>query len=267
MALYALDESGRVIHADEAHSFDSYRCIECRGVVQKRNFRQRRSHFYHLQTVQSCRLHSRSIDHLILQEHLRDLNPSLIAERPFKKILRIADLCWEEKNLVFEIQCSPIALSQAFQREKDYASEGYQIIWLMDDRLYNRRRTLRPTEDHLRHQGYYFSLTRPFVYDQFEVLDDRKRLARGPPLPVDLTRPGIHTMAKETLTRQLGQRQKGLFFAGDLLDRAIRYPNYLQQIRELEERILSSRANVAQHQVKKNLSIGLEFLLRQTSAE
>lgn len=267
MALYALDQNGRVIHADDADPFVRYCCIECHGAVQKRTLRRRRPHFYHLQTVRSCRLHSRSIDHLILQEYLKERNPDLIAEKPFPKILRIADLCWEENKLVFEIQCSPIAPMQARQREKDYAGEQYSIIWLLDDRLYNRRR-LRPAEESLRSQGgYYFSLSRRLVYDQFEVACGDERLSRGPALPIDLARIRFQSFPNEILTRQLEQRQKRLFFAGDLVDKVLRYPSYLEQIREQEERILTDKIQAvgALHWLKKYFFIGLEFLLRRAT--
>ena len=103
MPRYALDENNRIIDARDADLFRRYRCLECQNPLQKRSGPHRQAHFYHLQTVRQCRLHSQSADHLILQTEIQQIIPSIDIERPFKKILRIADLCWEEKKIVFEI--------------------------------------------------------------------------------------------------------------------------------------------------------------------
>src|SRR5262249_26072126 len=110
MALYALDDDSNLIFAPDATEFRRYRCLECRGLVQKRVSQERRTHFCHLRNTPQCRLHSKSIDHLILQTSLQERIQGLEMERPFPSILRIADLCWEAQKIVFEIQCSPITL-------------------------------------------------------------------------------------------------------------------------------------------------------------
>ena len=268
MPLYALDDDSRIVAAPDATSWRRYRCLECNGRLQKRAGAQRQAHFYHLQTIQHCRLHSRSIDHMILQTHLHHLNPALVIERPFEKILRIADLCWDEKKLVFEIQCSPIGIKEVEERIKDYAREGYELVWLLDNRLYNRR-ILRSAETLLRqHACYYFSLSKTTIFDQFEVLSDTSRLAKGPPLPVDLFQPVFFPSSlPPILTRQLKNRQAGRFFAGDLFDRSLRHTVYLERLIEHEAMILSRQPieRKMSFKVKKYFYIGLEYLLRKSA--
>lgn len=265
MPLYALDEEGRIVSAHGADPFRHYRCLECKAALHQRAGRERRSHFYHTQAVPQCRLYSQSIDHLVLQAALQGQNPALQAERPFEKILRIADLCWEEKKIVFEIQCSPIRPSEAGQRVRDYAGEGYELIWLLDDRLYNRRQ-LRLSEALMRlPAGYYFSLRRQTVYDQFEVVKDKARLSKGPPLPVDLAHPAPAPAPRPPMTRQLNVRTSSHYFPGDLFDRSLRYPVYLQRLQEQEEMILQAAEATNIVHLKKSASIGLEFLLRHAA--
>jgi competence protein CoiA len=268
MPLYAIDEENRIISAHEADAFRPYRCLECQTALQKRAGPHRQAHFYHLQTIRQCRLHSRSVDHLVFQTHLRELNSALEIERPFEKILRIADLCWEDQKLVFEIQCSPIDSFQAQQRAIDYAKEGYELVWLLDDRIYNRKKALRPAETHLRRQGgYFFSLKSSAVYDQFEVIASDQRLSKGPPLPVALDQPSPKAVEQGHWTEQLNQRIGRRFFTGDLFDRALRYPVYLRRLQEHEEQILAEhrRTNGLIHWVKKGFYIALERVLRKQS--
>ena len=268
MPLYALDDHRQIIAARDADEWRRYRCLECNGAMQKRAGANRQAHFYHLNTVRQCRLHSRGIDHMILQTTLQEQNPALIIERPFEKILRIADLCWENKKIVFEIQCSPIAWPEVQRRIQDYAREGYELVWLLDNRLYNRR-TLRAAEADLReHACYYFSLSKSLIYDQFEVLSATSRLAKGPPLPINLFRPMSFPLSPPSpLTRQLNNRRKVYYFAGDLFDRSLRYPIYLERLIEHEDRILAQEKNERKISfwLKKYFYIGLEYLLRKSA--
>lgn len=269
MPLYALDDDDKIISAADANEFRRYRCVECRSAMQKRAGKTRKPHFYHLQTISVCRLHSRSIDHQILQLMLSEKNPALTIERPFEKILRIADLCWEEQKIIFEIQCTLIEPHEARQRMLDYESEGYYLIWLLDDRLYNRKR-LRIAENYLISQAsYHLSLSKSIVYDQFEVIAKDNRLIRGPRLPVDLQRPRLLPGRHDEWTRQLQRRTGRYYFAGDLVDRVIIYPQYLSRLKEFETEILEQKAkkNGLTFLLKKWLYIALEFLLRSVAED
>jgi competence protein CoiA len=265
MSRYALDDNDRIVAAHDADLFCRYRCLECQSPLQKRSGQHRQAHFYHLQTMRQCRLHSQSVDHLIMQTEIQKMIPAITIERPFNKILRIADLCWEEKKIIFEIQCSPIDTQQADKRASDYSREGYELIWLLDDRLYNRKRGLRPAETRMREQTcYYFSMQRNKIYDQFEVIHAKQRLAKGPPLPVDLADPILASPRADHLTNQLDHRVGRYFFRGDLIDRVLRYPIYLQHLQELEKLTLAEQRppNRLIFFLKKCFYIVLERLLR-----
>lgn len=227
MALYAWGEEGAV-HAAEAREGASYGCMECRAPVKVRRTRRCTPHFYHVRRSPPCRLYSKSGGHLLLQLQLqRALFPHEVElEHPFPSIGRIADLVWEEKRVVFEIQCSPICLEEAKRRTADYESIGYHAIWLLSDRTFNRR-LIRPAERYLRTKGaYYLSRQeeKPFCYDQFEILQEVRRVKRSWPLAVQLS--SLHPVPKiewpEELPVCVEQRlQAPLYAEGDLVARAL----------------------------------------------
>jgi competence protein CoiA len=241
MANYALDEENRIVAAKDAYFKKKYQCIECRSFLKKRSGRQKRPHFFHLGKTPSCRLYGKGFDHLALQHFLQNANPALKIECPFQDIGRIADLAWEERKILFEIQCSPISFEEVKARTEDYSLKGYRIVWLLDDRLYNKKRA-GPAERFMRKSGYYFSLAKNLIYDQSEFFDQERRLMAGPKLPVDLTRP------EET------------FFAGDLSDMLRRHPEARADLEELEQSLLQEREKPSA--IKKIIYIVLEFLLR-----
>ena len=112
-------------------------------------------------------------------------------EQRFLSINRIADLCWEKEKIVFEIQCSFLSLQEAENRIQDYGSLGYEVVWLLDDRKFNRYRA-GPTELFLRKgPAYYFSLKQGLqsqYYDQFEIFAENRRVRKGSKLTIDLRR-------------------------------------------------------------------------------
>jgi hypothetical protein len=266
MPLYALDKSGLIVAARRATPYQRYFCLECKGPLQKRNGKQRQDHFCHCHNSCACRLHQRSSDHLNLQVFLQKKYPFLQIEQPFASLLRIADLCWEQEKIIFEIQCSPIDPRQARKREADYAREGYKTIWLLDDRLYNRRRALRPGEEELiRCNGYYFNNSSKMIYDQATFIVNGIRRFRSAPMPVTLVDPGW-VVSRSSLTRQLKQRIGQRYFSGDLYDRAVRYPSYLQSLLEHEKEALSREVSSRLAFVLQKYGwIGLEWLLQKNN--
>lgn len=228
MALYALHFE-ELISAGEAPTRGNYRCVECKGPLQVRQGRKRR-HFYHIKTTPSCRLYSKSEDHLLLQLQIQSLfaKNEIALERPFLAIGRLADACWERYQLVFEIQCSLITKKETEERIKDYGSLGYQVVWLLDDRLFNQRR-LRPAEAFLRENICYYihyqKMTFSLFYDQFELVRENRRLKKSPRTAVKLTHPRQMPMSplKNSLPRQIISRSQTwpLFFEGDIFHKAL----------------------------------------------
>lgn len=221
MQLYALDDHSPILAA-EALKQKNYQCPECLSVVRLRGGPHRQFHFYHIRSRPSCRQHQKSLAHLQLQLHLKSLIPSSSLEKPFPQISRIADVAWEEKRIVFEIQCSSISLSEAQSRSEDYARAGYTAIWILHDKRFNKK-NLSAAENFLRTRGCYFA-KEALIYDQFDVLQGSRRVFRGPELPIDPTQPIFEN----------GR----LFFTGDLADRALKDPG---AIKKLEKRAVKRR--------------------------
>ncbi len=266
MPLYALDEENGIVFAPDASTRKNYRCLECRGSLQKRSGRHRRPHFCHRRSAPQCRLYSKSIDHLVIQTNLMKRIPQLKMERPFPSVLRIADLCWEERKLVLEIQCSPISIYEVGARKKDYSQEGYELVWLLDDRLFNKKR-LRIAEEQIRRgSGYFVSLKRSIVYDQFEFISDAVRLAKGPPLPINLFEPR-EILNRQIPLRQLQERKSSRYFLGDLYDRANRNSTFLKRLVEHEESLLKPLRKDPFYWIKKILLLILEYLLRAATRD
>src|SRR3990167_3730899 len=229
MALYATDGTDYVF-AGDAIPGAPYWCLECRAPVKMRRGRNRLPHFYHLRQSPGCHLYSKNEDHLLLQLQIQKfLAPEKIEiERPFFEIHRIADLVWEKESLVFEIQCSSLEQREAQQRVADYRRVGYETVWLLDDRIFNKR-LVRPAEGFLRSFScYFFSFDRTGpsrFYDQLEVVIDRKRLKKSHPLTISLAYPrGVPPLEwPSNLSTQVSKRieQSTHYFPGDLLYRTL----------------------------------------------
>ncbi len=129
------------------------------------------------------------IKHKEIQKKILQLLPEgeTRMEKRFPAIHRIADIAWLPQKIIFEVQCSPISLSEIKARKKDYASLGYTLVWILHDRRFNRK---WPTLAELfaRSGTCYFTNGTHF-YDQVEILNGRHRLYRGQPLPVNLSVP------------------------------------------------------------------------------
>lgn len=229
MALYALKKEN-CVHADAASPDCLYYCLECRAQVYLHKQPNIRPHFRHLHSRSSCRLRRKTKDPLLTQQALLRLLPpqKAILEAPFPSIRRIADILWEEKKLVFEVQCSKIPLPEAKQRIIDYASLGYTVVWLLDDRIFNQYRA-DASEQFLRNTlAYFFSFptgaARFYFYDQLEIFRNSKRLRKSFALHVDLSKPADlnFDFPLRPLPSQIEEHASrvNLCFQGDLLWRA-----------------------------------------------
>ena len=193
MALYAYEE-GFFINAADASQGKNYRCVSCKSLVKVRRGPFRVPHFYHLAKTPSCRLYSKSEDHMLAQLAIQRLLPpgETTLEKPFSEISRVADLAWERPKIAFEIQCSKLSVHEVRQRVHDYSKVGYQVVWILDDRIFNRKK-IGEAEHLIRKSTSYYAKLRnqtfPIFYDQFEIDSNRKRLKRGHRLTVQLQRP------------------------------------------------------------------------------
>lgn len=156
MHLLARHPKGNSIPAWEAEKGTDYFCLECGDPVRLRSGMHRQSHFYHTKPRLNCRQSGKSITHLQIQLALSYLLPKSALEVPFPSIRRIADVVWEEKNLIFEVQCSPIQAEEVIARNRDYASLGFQVVWILHDQCFNQRR-LTAAEKALASHAHYFT--------------------------------------------------------------------------------------------------------------
>jgi competence protein CoiA len=254
MQLYALDNTTPVL-VDKAEKSKDYICPECLSPVRVRGGPSRQIHFYHLSLPKQCRQHEKSQEHIQLQLKLLNLIASadVQIECSFPKIRRIADVAWNSKKVVFEIQCSEISLGEAQCRVLDYVSIGYQVVWILHDKQFNQK-NLSAAESFLRNIPCYFTNIDKtgygIVYDQFEVLKDHQRLFKGPPLVVSLdlfSRMPTMTLPDATLPQTVLRRFTNwkCYMQGDLLHRLLKEGNLSNAVKKMltvESQILEGNA-------------------------
>jgi competence protein CoiA len=133
---------------------------------------------------------------------LKSLFPEgeITLERRFPDKNRIADAVWERHKIIFEIQCSSISEEEVKMRCFDYEDLGYQIVWILHDRKFNKRK-VSAAELYLRSRTSFFITPTLQIYDQVDVLAGAIRLRRVKELFIDLRHPLLQT--------------KPLQFAGD----------------------------------------------------
>jgi competence protein CoiA len=242
MQLFAIDEKGKLVFVKEAVREKGYLCPECNAPLYVRSGLWRRPHFYHGRHYSSCRQSGKSETHLQVQLLLLSLLPQGEAamEKPFKAIHRIADIAWLPQNLVFEIQCSALSVEEKLQRDKDYASLGFQVIWILHDHLYNRRR-LSPLEISLEPSPHYFTNLNEkgqgMIYDQGWIAQRGGRVKLTPPFPILPQKPKSLAGERDARWPQCLQKRFlwSLHFEGDLLDRALQSTLSLPQLLKKEK--------------------------------
>lgn len=239
MALFA-SYSDEVIDAWDATGGTTYYCLECRAPLKLRRSKNRFPHFYHLQRSPSCRLYSKSERHLQIQLQIQKQLPKNESqiEKHFPQIHRIADLAWEKPKIVFEIQCSLISQNEAEERVSEYLSLGYEVVWVLDDRIFNKKQ-LRPAEAFMRRgPGYFVTGKGPFtLYDQLEIFRNLRRVRKGEQAPIDLSKKGTTpTLLPPTILAPLQITQRlthsKYYFGNDLIEKTVRATPAFKKILE-----------------------------------
>lgn len=230
MAFYALflDE---VVLASEAIPRQGYRCIECGSSMRLRGGGGRRqAHFFHEMRSPLCRIYGKSERHEQIQCALQRAYPSLELELevPFPTVGRIADLYTAKEKRVFEIQCSWIRPEEVERRREDYRLLGLDLVWLLDDRLYNKKRYGKAEASMRRQGGYFFTFAqqRVHVYDQIEGRVHERRISKKTPFWVNLGEKCAVAWCMESrpLPRLLCERteHQASVFVGDVIEQATR---------------------------------------------
>lgn len=250
MQLYAKDPNQNLIAASKALKQLDYACIECGEKVRVRSGIHRHPHFFHLKIPFSrCKLQAKGMDHLQNQRYICSLLPQgeAFLEHPFPQIGRIADVAWLPKKLIFEVQCSPISAQEIEQRNQNYRSLGFQVVWILHDKQFNRPR-LSAAEQFLLTSPHFFTNIdedgKGMIYDQFAVIKKGIKAGRLPKFEIDLSVPQkTEKKLVVKLPKMVEERIRNwpLYFSGDLLDRAFAGNPYLENALLLENKINPSQ--------------------------
>ncbi|NGX57963.1 MAG: hypothetical protein K940chlam3_00864 [Chlamydiae bacterium] len=239
MQLFATDENGHVIVAQLAKKQTNYLCPECRGLVRVRGGKHRQPHFFHLHHNSHCRQSEKSLTHLSIQHHIERLLPKdeVILECRFPKIFRIADVVWLTQRLIFEVQCSPIAAEEVLARNRDYQSEGFQVIWIFHDQRFNQWRVASAEEALKSSPVYYTNINaegKGMIYDQYSCESEGIRKHLSQRMKVDLSQPKA---MKRKMSPYGGINQRigswPVHFRGDLLDVYSSQPQRFQELKHV----------------------------------
>lgn len=249
MQLYAFDEKKEIISSLQAKRHRNYQCLECGGPLRIRGGQHRQKHFFHLSLTSDCSQRRKSMTHIQVQCTIQRLLPQgdCHLERPFPEISRIADVVWESEKLIFEVQCSSMRAEEALARNQDYARVGYQVVWILHDKRYNRWR-MTAVEEGLRHSPHYYtnidSEGNGHIYDQWQWSGEGIRRDRLWPLTVDIRFPLRKNQESKKCALLLVEERQGwwpLFFEGDLLSIAYRQEDNDYFIKAMERQSLLMR--------------------------
>lgn len=166
--------------------------------------------------------------HIQIQSFLQRLLPEgdCHLEVRFSEIKRIADVVWTSQKLIFEIQCSGISAEEVKQRNRDYLSLGYQVVWILHDSFFNQQR-VTAAEVFLRQFPFYFTNMdiegRGRVYDQFDIVHKGMRRHVQQHSSVDLSLPQVtkHPIKMLSIVPRFIQERLQKwphYFKGDLID-------------------------------------------------
>jgi competence protein CoiA len=158
-----------------------------------------------------------SLLHQSVQSHIYELIPKGEAFIEHRFPGHTADLFWQPKKIVFEIQCSPISIDIAVARTNDYKKMGFHLVWILHQKSFNKS-YLTLAELYLRKLGncYYTNISTTghgYIYDQKEELKNNKRISRSKESIIDLKIPiigrnslkfkGSHARPREILTKSI----------------------------------------------------------------
>lgn len=234
MQLYAHDENGQPILSIHATKDKRYFCTSCGTSVKLRKGPLRRAHFYHTLPQRKCKQAGKSLTHLQAQLTIQKIlsHEKAEIEKRFPSISRVADVVWEEKKIVLEVQCSPMSVEEAQKRISDYDSLGYKVVWILHDKKFNKKK-LAPVEIFLQNQLLFYTNIdvkgRGVIYDQY-----RAHYFFGPRSIVNLCK--MYFVSSQTLLPAfIKKRLLQILFQGDLQDRCLKDENFLHRMLVLEE--------------------------------
>lgn len=201
----------------------------------------------------------RKTSHEAIQNFLKESLTGAQIEKNFTEIGRIADVVYFPQKIIFEVQCSSIDLEEVMQRNKDYASIGFHVIWILHDRHFNKT-FVPPAELYLRRRGAYYTSFTPyghgFFYDQLDFFRGAHRVYKGKPLLIKKFFPKKISYIPFSYPRLLKKRLRHspYYLPGDLRDTL-----------NLKEVKLLEKTYNPQNPIKKELIKRWNNLLKKTS--
>lgn len=244
MQLYALDFNHQLILAKQANRKRDYFCLECQQAVRIRGGIHRQTHFFHLKPIQKCTQHTKGMAHIQAQLRLlsmvREGDGTL--EHRFPEINRIADFVWWSEKLVFEVQCSLISGIEVMERIQDYRSIGFEVVWILHDKNFNKWR-LRAAELLLvSHTHYYTNINaegKGEIYDLWFSIKKGCRNGISCSRDIDLSQPKridkIGSLPTLPAPLQLRCHNWTVSFEGDWLGHALQHPAELAMVTLVRE--------------------------------
>lgn len=200
----ARDKNGQIRHllVDTQVPKGEYFCPVCNGLVRLKKGEIMQPHFAHV-SLSNCYYHfeNESKEHLNLKAALfrwAKKNEKVEVEAVIPELDQVADILVADR-IALEIQCSPLSKTRLWQRTKQYQQAGYQVIWLLGEKLWLKK-TLTPLQKHF----LYFSQNMGF---HLWELDEKRSLLR------------LKYLIHEDLHGQVQYIEKNFVFEeGELLD-------------------------------------------------
>ncbi len=93
----------------------------------------------------------------------------LFLEKKFPSINRTADVVLMEEKRVIEIQTSLIGIGQMLQRTEDYKSIGFEVVWLLHDRVFLLKPPPLVTRFFSSQKAYFFSFHNEKLFTFFNL--------------------------------------------------------------------------------------------------
>ena len=140
----ARDAKGNLVNALEKDvTKQAYTCPACGGRLRLRQGQSIRTHFAH-ERLRDCIaiFENESPEHMGNKEalyHWAKKDNQVALEYSLPEIQQVADVLVNGK-LALEVQCSPLSQKLLGDRSQGYRSQGYQVIWLLGEKLWLKER-------------------------------------------------------------------------------------------------------------------------------
>lgn len=158
----ARDARGKLVNVlEDKLEKQAYTCPACGGQLRLRQGPSVRTHFAH-KSLKDCDYSSEneSSEHLANKEslyHWLKKDSEVQLEYLLPELKQIADV-FVNGNLALEVQCSPLPQKLLKERSEGYRSQGYQVLWLLGQKLWIKDRLTRLQQGFLyfsQNMGFY----------------------------------------------------------------------------------------------------------------